>query len=203
MLVVLGLTFLAVGAVAPGAAPAAVTRPPIPHPTQPNAVIFRITSTLNFFGGAYDNGEAITIAASTTTGTIAGGGLVTIVPGYAEPRTRPQGTDGRPLGTHVVHVDEAVLQKVLRRARRVGLLGSSPPDTGAPLVTDQGTTTTEVHAGGVDRTIDVYALLLPEGDRGLHAKERRVRRWLRAFIHDLRRPVYYRVSPALEAPATN
>jgi hypothetical protein len=71
----------------------------------------------------------------------------------------------------------------LREARRIGLLGDA--EYGQALVTDQGTTTVEIHAGGIDRAVAIYALELPEGDRGLPKDQRQARRALRAFLHSL------------------
>jgi hypothetical protein len=53
------------------------------------------------------------------------------------------------------------------------------------MVTDQGTTTVEIHAGDIDRALAIYALELREGDRGLPARERQARRALRALLHSL------------------
>lgn len=58
-------------------------------------------------------------------------------------------------------------------------------DFGDPLVTDQGTTEVEVHAGGFDHTFDLYALELVEGDRGLPPEQREAREALRAFLHSV------------------
>jgi hypothetical protein len=78
---------------------------------------------------------------------------------------------------------ERRVQRFLRDAREVGLLGDT--DYGDATVTDQGTTTVEVHAAGVDRTHHIYALELPEGDRGLLREQRQARRELRRFLHEL------------------
>jgi hypothetical protein len=53
------------------------------------------------------------------------------------------------------------------------------------MVTDQGTTTVEIHAGGIDRALAIYALELPDGDRGLPNEQREARRDLRALLHSL------------------
>lgn len=156
-----------------------VARPPIPHPTLAGSMVLRVSTTNNFWGGTYDDGDTITVA---------GDGLVTIVP----PRSNAPHTP------ELVQADERALQKVLRRARHIGLLGSKPLDIGEAYVTDQGTTTIEVHAAGVTRSIDVYALLLSDGDHGLTPKQRHARRALRAFIHDLTRAAYYQYGPALD-----
>jgi hypothetical protein len=161
---------------------AGATRRPIPHPTLAGSVVLRVSTTNNFWGGSYDDGDTITVA---------GDGLVTIVPERSSVRRKHP-------APQVVQAGEAALQKILRRARRIGLLSSKQIDTGGSFVTDQGTTTIEVHAASVNRTIDVYALLLPDGDHGLTRHQRYVRRALRAFIHDLTLPGYYQVVHALD-----
>jgi len=165
-----------------GADAAVLARPPIPHPTLAGSLVLRVSTTNNYWGGSYDDGHAITVA---------GNGLVTIVPPRSNIRRSPHTPE-------LVQADEPALQKVLRRARHVGLLGPKRLDTGESYVTDQGTTTIEVHAAGINRTIDVYALPLPDGDHGLTPKQRHARRALRAFIHDLTRPAYYQYGLALD-----
>ena len=149
--------------------------------------MLRLSTTNNYWGGSYDDGATITVA---------GDGLVTIVPPRSSGRRAPHTPE-------LVQAGERALQKVLRRARHIGLLGSTPLDTGESYVTDQGTTTIEVHAAGVDRSIDVYALLLPDGDHGLTSKQRHTRRAVRAFIHDLTRPAYYQAGPATNEHSTD
>ena len=144
--------------------------------------MLRVSTTNNFWGGTYDDADTITVA---------GDGLVTIVPPRSNVRHAPHTPE-------LVQADERALQKVLRRARHIGLLGSKPLDIGEAYVTDQGTTTIEVHAARVNRSIDVYALLLSDGDHGLTPKQRHARRALRAFIHDLTRAAYYQYGPALD-----
>ena len=73
---------------------------------------------------------------------------------------------------------ERRLQRFLRAA---GLLEDT--EYGDAMVTDQGTTTVEIHAAGVDQTFEIYALELPEGDRGLPKEQRQARRDLRRFLH--------------------
>jgi hypothetical protein len=85
------------------------------------------------------------------------------------------------------------VQRALRAARKAGLLRTKVRDYGDAGVSDQGTTTVEVHAGGVDHTISVYALLLEDGDRGLTARQQRARRALRAFVDKVTRASFYGV----------
>jgi hypothetical protein len=58
-------------------------------------------------------------------------------------------------------------------------------------VTDQGTTVVEVDAGGGEHTIGVYALELPEGDRGVPQPQKVARRHLRRFLHSVGDPSYW------------
>jgi hypothetical protein len=127
---------------------------PIDHPTGAHDVVLRTETSRNFWGGDYPDAARFTVF---------GDGRVELADGTT------------------THLSEAELQTLLCRASEVGLLGGT--DFGHPLVTDQGTTTVEVHAAGVDDTLELYALELVEGDRGLPAAQRRARRDLRAFLH--------------------
>lgn len=89
----------------------------------------------------------------------------------------------------VVRVSEDGIQRLLRGARTAGLLRTT--DYGEAGVTDQGTSVIDVDAAGRTRTVDVYALLLPEGDRGLSRAQRLHRRALRGFLHDAADPDFY------------
>jgi len=179
---------LATTAILAGAAGAVgVAHRAIPHATVAGSVVLRLSTTNNYWGGSYDDGDTITVA---------GDGLVTIVPPRSSVRRAPHTPE-------LVQADERALQKVLRRERHIGLLGAKALGTGESYVTDQGTTTIEVHAAGVDRSIDVYALLLSDGDHGLTPGQRHIRRALRAFIHDLTRTDYYQADSATNEHSTD
>ena len=124
------------------------------HPSERSDVVLRTETSNNFWGGDYKDAAAFTLYGD--------GRLV-----HGDGSTR--------------QLTEADVQRLLGDARRVGLLGDT--EFGNALVTDQGTTTVEVHAGSVDRTLDIYALELVEGDRGLPRDQRHARRALRAFLH--------------------
>jgi hypothetical protein len=126
----------------------------IVHPTGAQDVVLRTETGQSFWGGSYTDAAAFTLY-----------GDGRLVDGDGATR----------------QVSEAEVQRFLARAQRVGLLGDT--QFGNALVTDQGTTTIEVHAGGVDRSLDIYALELVEGDHGLPRDQRRARRALRAFLH--------------------
>ena len=143
---------------------------PIDHPTDADAVILRVESTPNGFGAEYPDSSTTTLYADRVA-------------------IDPAGTDE----ASVFEVDEAAVQRALRAVRRVGLLRTKERDYGEAGVTDQGTTAVEVHAGGVDRTTEVYALLLEEGDRGLTARQQRARRELRAFVDKVTQASFYGV----------
>jgi hypothetical protein len=128
----------------------------IEHPTGSDDVVFRTDTERNGWGGEYPNAVAYTMF---------GDGRVVFDNG-----TERQWSERR-------------VQRFLRDAREVGLLGDT--DYGDATVTDQGTTTVEVHAAGVDRTHHIYALELPEGDRGLLREQPQARRELRRFLHEL------------------
>ncbi len=152
-----------------------VTAPvaPIPHPTGPDDVVLRIESDRNGWGGEYEDGHDVTVY---------GDGRVVIVP--------PSDADGPdvPEAT-VLQVGEDGVQKILRGARRAGLLKAT--NYGEAGVTDQGSVTFEVTTAGEPRTTSVYALLLPEGDRGLPHKQQVLRQRLRTFVHHAADPEFY------------
>jgi len=131
----------------------------IAHPTGANDVVLHTETSDNYWGGTYPDAVTFTL--------------------YGDGRLVVGATDA----LTVYPLTEAQVQQVLHDAQHVGLLGGT--DYGDPLVTDQGTTTVEVHAGGVDRTYDLYALELVEGDRGLPPAQREARRALRAFLHGM------------------
>lgn len=124
------------------------------HPSGAHDVVIRTETSRNFWGGSY---------ADAATFTLFGNGRLA----HGEGSTR--------------QLTEAEVQRLLADARRVGLLGKR--SYGNALVTDQGTTTVEIHAAGVDRTLDIYALELVEGDHGLPREQRHARQALRAFLH--------------------
>lgn len=154
----------------------AVASPAIPHPAG-NVIVLRVETGPNFFGGYYRDGATVTVRAD---------GEVVI----ARPAT-VVGAKNAPEPI-VLHVNERVLQRVLRAAEKAGLLGAAPPDVGEPGVTDQGTTLIKLTAGAVDRTVRVYALLLREGDAGVTRPQRDARRALRRFVHRIADPAFYR-----------
>jgi len=141
---------------------------PIPYPTEADAVILRVESSPNGWGAEYPDGANVTVYADR----------VSIDPVNAD-------------APDVFEIDEASVQRALRAARKAGLLRTKVRDYGEAGVTDQGTTEVEVHAGGVDHTFSVYALLLEEGDRGLTAQQQRARRALRAFVDKVTHAAFY------------
>jgi hypothetical protein len=138
--------------------------------------VLRIETGPNFFGGYYRDGATVTVRAD---------GEVVI----ARPAT-VVGAENAPEPI-VLHVNERGLQRVLRTAEKAGLLAASPPDVGEPGVTDQGTTSIQVTAGTVDRTVSVYALLLKAGDASVTPAQRDARRALRRLIHRVADPAFY------------
>lgn len=128
----------------------------IEHPTGADEVVFRTVTERNGWGGEYP--DAMTVVVYGDGRVVYGGGR------------EEQWTERR-------------LQRFLRDARRIGVLGDA--EYGEAMVTDQGTTHVELHAGGIDRTLAIYALELPQGDRGLPKEERQARRDLRALLHSL------------------
>jgi hypothetical protein len=131
-------------------------QPVIAHPSGEEDVVLRTETSRNFWGGEYDDAAAFALF---------GDGRLS----YANGKE--------------TQLSEADVQTVLCQAEDVGLLTDT--DFGDPLVTDQGTTEVEVHAGGFDHTFDLYALELVEGDRGLPPEQREAREALRAFLHSV------------------
>jgi hypothetical protein len=149
-------------------------KPAIPHPTGPDDVVIHIEHSPNGWGGEYPEGSGVTVY---------GDGRVVIVPPSGA------GGDDPPLPeATVLRVTEDDIQKLLRAAKRAGLLRDA--DYGEAGVTDQGTSVFEVTTGAT-HTASVYALLLEEGDRGLTRKQRAHREALRAFAHDAVDPDFY------------
>lgn len=128
----------------------------IEHPTGASDVVFTTRTERNGWGGEYPDAVDVTIYGDGRVVTSDGTGTC-----WSERR----------------------LQRLLREARRIGLLGDA--EYGEAMVTDQGTTTVEIHAGGIDRALAIYALELPDGDRGLPNEQREARRDLRALLHSL------------------
>ncbi len=140
-----------------GAGPAnARSAPRVPHPTASEVVVFHTATTPNSWGGEYPDAVEVTAFGD---GRIVFG-------------------DGEEL-----RVTERGLQRLLRGARDAGLLDDT--DFGESGVTDQGTTAVEVTTDDAANQVAVYALELPEGDRGLPKAARRARRELRHFLHSL------------------
>jgi hypothetical protein len=150
-------------------APVAGASRPIPHPRGASDVVLRIHHDRNGWGAEYPDGVDVTVY---------GNGTVVI--------RRPGASDDAPPEPERVHVDEAGLQRLLREARKAGLLRDT--DYGEAMVTDQGTSTITIDAGGDRRTVRVYALLLPDGDRGLTRDQREARGALRRFVHFAAQP---------------
>jgi hypothetical protein len=160
---------------APTVATSIVARRPIPHPTGPGDVVIHIEHSPNGWGAEYAEGSTVTVY---------GDGRIVIVPPSGP------GSDGPPLPeATVLRVTEDGIQKVLRAARRAGLLQST--DFGEPGVTDQGTSVIDVTTTGEPRTTSVYALLLEEGDRGLTRTQRANRAALRDFAGRAADPDFY------------
>jgi len=131
----------------------------IEHPTGEDDIVFTTRTERNGWGGEYPDAVDVTVY---------GDGRVVIDDGATE-RTQ--------------NWSERRLQRFLREARRIGLLGDA--EYGEAMVTDQGTTTVEIHAGGIDRALAIYALELPAGDRGLPKAQREARRDLRRLLHSI------------------
>jgi hypothetical protein len=74
------------------------------------------------------------------------------------------------------------LTRILDAARAAGLLGDEPPDYGEPGITDQATTTVTVHADGVTRRADAYALGFKGRLSGVTPEQDENRRRLERFI---------------------
>ena len=134
----------------------------IAHPTGAAVVVFRTESSRNSWGGEYRDATDLTVYGD----------------GRIEPGSGPE-----------LRVTERGIQRLLREARAAGLLADT--DFGEALVTDQGTTTVTVTAGGRTREHSVYALELPDGDRGLPRPQQAARRHLRRFLHSLGAPSYW------------
>jgi hypothetical protein len=175
------LAALVLGASAVGLTmPSAAAAPAIPHPAG-QVVVLRVATGPNFFGGYYRDGATVTVRAD---------GEVVI-----ERPASVVGAEDAPEPI-VLHIDERGLQRVLRAANTAGLLAVTPPDVGEPGVTDQGTTSIQVRAVGIDRTIRLYALLLTEGDAGVTPAQRDARRALRRFVHRVANAKFYRSTPS-------
>jgi len=138
------------------------TRARIAHPTGADVVMFRTESSPNMWGGDYRD---------ATNLMVFGDGRVVYGDGSE------------------VRVTERGLQRLLRDARAAGLLNNT--DFGQAGVTDQGTTSVVVNAGGAAHAADIYALELPEGERGLPQPQKAARRHLRRFLHSVGDPSYW------------
>lgn len=151
------------------------TKPAIPHPTGPDDVVLHIEHSPNGWGGEYADGSGVTVY---------GDGRIVIVPPSGA------GTHDPPLPeATVLRVTEDGIQKVLRAAKRAGLLRGA--DYGEAGVTDQGTSVFEITTAGEPSTTSVYALLLEEGDRGLTRKQRANRVALRELARGAADPDFY------------
>jgi hypothetical protein len=140
---------------------------PIPHSKSPDVVIFSTESSRNGWGGEYPD---------ATNLFMYGDGRIVM-----QVRGSPDASELR--------VTERGVQRLLRGARAAGLLDDT--DYGEAGVTDQGTTTVEIDAEASHHTFSVYALELPEGDRGLPRAQRAARRGLRRFLHAVGSSSYF------------
>jgi hypothetical protein len=161
------------GALASTTIPAAAAAPAIPHPTGASSVVVSIVHEPNGWGADYDDGFDVLVF---------GDGRVVISP--------PASGDVLAPTLREFRVSERGLQRLLRAARRAGLLTKT--NFGDAGVTDQGTSEIRVVAAGKARTFLVYALLLEDGDRGLPSRQRDARQALRRFVHNAARRSFYR-----------
>lgn len=145
----------------------------IPHPSGADAIVVSIEHERNGWGFEYHDGVDVRVY---------GDGRVVISPPATDGRPRPRSRE--------LHVGDRAVQRLLRAARRAGLLTGT--DFGDAGVTDQGTSVIRVAAAGGVRTFAVYALLLEEGDTGLAREQRAAREALRRFVHVAARASWYR-----------
>lgn len=152
--------------------PATGSAAPIGHPTGTDEFVLVIEHTMNGWGSEYSDGYDVRLY---------GDGRLVIMAPAVDDETPPK--------ERVVQVGERGIQRILRRAAKAGLLDD--PEYGEAGVTDQGTSTVRVDAGGKVRTVHVYALLLDQGDAGLPREQRAARRALRRFVHAAADPSSY------------
>jgi hypothetical protein len=142
---------------APPASSAPSTSPPderIDHPTGPTDVVLRFEE-----GGGFVPPEFL--ATEAPIFTLYGDGTVIFRDPFATPPAGPG--PGRGIPFRVARLSEEQVQELLRFALVEGGLGIARPRYDNPLVADAPTATFEIHAGGLDKTVSVYALGL-EGD---------------------------------------
>lgn len=170
---VLALT-LALGASGTAeAAPAVQSSGAIAHPTGADDVVLQVLTDGGFV--------PVEVSLGTVPEyTLLGDGTV-IVPGvttlqYPGPALHP---------LNRFSLTEKQVQQVLRRAQKAGLLATGSIDYGQPLITDVGTTSVTLHAGGLSVTHSAYALSITDAEAGLTAAQVRARKALRGFLEAL------------------
>jgi hypothetical protein len=145
--------------VAPGS-PSGELSPSIEHPTGATDVVVRVSTG----GGFVMAGFAATEAPSFT---LYGDGTVIFRDPAVAPPAPPANSSLIPaIRFKTAKLDEAQVQQVLETALGQGGLGIARLKYDVPGIADAGTTTFEIHAGGADKTVEVYALT-PDPDPSL------------------------------------
>jgi hypothetical protein len=143
---------------------------PIPHPGGSTALLLHVSVVAP---AGQRGGPSVTIRGdgSTVLQPRVGG------PGHASPE---------PL---VFRISEAGVQRVLRAARRAGLL--QPTSYGRTRFTDHRVTVVEIRADHQHRVVRVEALALTAYDAGVSGRQRAAREALRFFVRRVTSPVFY------------
>jgi hypothetical protein len=141
----------------------------VAHPSGADQVVFRVTTGGGFVPVEYN----ITLAPEFTLygdGTvIVTGPVIAIYPGPALPNLQ------------AAKISEEAVQAILAAAKEAGLLQNGV-DYGQPGITDVGTTSLVINAGGQTYQSDIYALGMESGAGGLTMEQQQAR----AAINDFR-----------------
>lgn len=163
--IVLSLVTVACSGFPPGGTPGPAQGPASPspdattgidHPTGATDVVLRVSSGGGFMIAGFAAVEAPSF-------TLYGNGTVVFRDPTAAPPAPPANSSiipGLPFKT--ARLDEAQVQALLQSALGESGLGIARPRYDLPTVADGPTTTFEVHAGGLDKTVEVYALGLED-----------------------------------------
>jgi hypothetical protein len=155
--------------------------PPISHSPEARAVVLRLDEGGGFVPPSY-------LAVQVPYFSLYGDGTVIYRPA-AEPLL--EGDLIGPLRSpalHVARMTEAQVQDLLRDALVDGGLAAAEATYENPMVADASTATFTVHAGGLDRTVSVYALGLEAGagpDAAIRAQLAALGERLRAFDREV------------------
>jgi hypothetical protein len=165
----------------PGPAATPTGSPAIDHPTGPHTVILRLDEGGGFVPPSY-------LATVVPYFTLYGDGTVIYRPAAEPPPEQIPGGPFRFPALHVARMTEVQVQELLRAALVDGGLALARPSYENQMVADAPTAIFTVRAGGLDKTVSVYALGIeaePGPDSAIRKQMAALGERLRAFDQEV------------------